>query len=295
MGIAASIEESHAASASATPIQGRLFAWFLIAGLITIDVVWCIFSGLTIDGAWKIGGVLFFSFVLYFIFRQRSRFIADCAEGLALWILFTAAACTLTYLCATLALPLQDDLLTNIDRAMGFDWLQWRNVVLKSPLLYWILFAAYASHFAQTALSILYFPLTNKTGRGRELLILATLTILPTAVISALFPAMGPLTDGPHVAHMLSLRAAGSWEFDLLGMEGIVTMPSYHTVLAVLFTYAYWGAGMVGWSIAALNLVMLLSIPPIGGHYLSDMIAGGVIAVLAILGFRWWSSKAAPE
>ena len=65
-------------------------------------------------------------------------------------------------------------------------------------------------------------------------------------------------------------------------MEGIVTMPSYHTVMAVLFTYAFRRTGLIGYGIATLNLVMLLSIPPIGGHYLVDMLAGGALALGAI-------------
>jgi hypothetical protein len=52
-------------------------------------------------------------------------------------------------------------------------------------------------------------------------------------------------------------------------MKGIVTMPSYHTVMAVLLAYAFPGTGLIGYGIAALNVVMLLSISPIGGHYLA--------------------------
>jgi membrane-associated phospholipid phosphatase len=63
-------------------------------------------------------------------------------------------------------------------------------------------------------------------------------------------------------------------------------MPSYHTALAVLFTYAFRGTGLIGYVIAALNTVMLLSIPPIGGHYLVDMVAGGALAIGAIAIWR---------
>ena len=65
-------------------------------------------------------------------------------------------------------------------------------------------------------------------------------------------------------------------------MQGIVTMPSYHTVMAVLLTYAFRRTGLIGYGIATLNLVMLLSIPPIGGHYLVDVLAGGALALGAI-------------
>ena len=43
---------------------------------------------------------------------------------------------------------------------------------------------------------------------------------------------------------------------------------------------------MVGWTVGALNAVMLIAIPPIGGHYLVDMLAGALIAGLAIVVVR---------
>jgi hypothetical protein len=57
-------------------------------------------------------------------------------------------------------------------------------------------------------------------------------------------------------------------------------------VLAVLFTYAFRGTGLIGYVIAALNMVMLLAIPPAGGHYLVDVIAGGALALGAIAVWR---------
>jgi hypothetical protein len=65
-------------------------------------------------------------------------------------------------------------------------------------------------------------------------------------------------------------------------MQGIVAMPSYHTVLAVLFTYAFRGTGLLGYGIAVLNVAMLFSIPPVGGHYLVDVLAGAMLAFGAI-------------
>src|SRR5262249_61537620 len=55
-----------------------------------------------------------------------------------------------------------------------------------------------------------------------------------------------------------------------------------HAVWAVLLPRAFRGPGLMGWGIAALNLVLLLSIPPIGGHYLVDVLAGGALALGAI-------------
>jgi hypothetical protein len=215
------------------------------------------------------------------------------AELGALWVAFTAAGCVLTYLAATCAWPLHDAVVNDLDNALGFDWLAWRGVVLAKPVLAWALRLAYASLLPQIVFSILFFSTTCLTRRSVELFWLAAVTLLPTALVSALCPVLGPFAlfgvgDTAYLPDVTVLRAGGPWHFALPTMYGIITMPSYHTVLAVLFTYAFRGTGLVGWGIAGLNAAMLLSIPPIGGHYLADMIAGGAIATLCVLGSRWW-------
>ena len=97
----------------------------------------------------------------------------------------------------------------------------------------------------QIVLSIAYFPKVGLVARNGELLLLAILTLLTTTLISALWPVLGPFAafgEGHELAFLpdvLMLRAGGPWHFDLAAMEGIITMPSYHTVLAVLLTYAF--------------------------------------------------------
>jgi membrane-associated phospholipid phosphatase len=201
----------------------------------------------------------------------------------ALWGALTSTSGVLSYLAATCALPLQDGLLEQLDRVVGFDWLAWHDALLNQPILDWLFPIAYYSLESQAALSIIYFTASNRTVRIGELLLLMGATSLVTVLISAIWPALGPFPEHfPYLPDLLALRAGGPWHFNLFTMQGIVTMPSYHTVMAVLFTYAFRGTGLIGYGIAALNVVMLLSIPPIGGHYLVDMLAGGALALGAI-------------
>ena len=66
-----------------------------------------------------------------------------------------------------------------------------------------------------------------------------------------------------------------------LPLGGIVCFPSYHTVMAVLFTWAHRGMRSL-WPFAALNMVILLAIPTIGDHYFVDVLAGGLVAAIAM-------------
>jgi membrane-associated phospholipid phosphatase len=53
----------------------------------------------------------------------------------------------------------------------------------------------------------------------------------------------------------------------------------------VLLTYAHRGGALL-FPVAALNAVMLVSIPSEGGHYLIDVLAGVATAVFAIVAIR---------
>jgi hypothetical protein len=279
--------------ARSIPLVRLSLAWAVACSLCVIDLLWCPRVGLSIAG-WQTTAVLVCVLLgMSVCYRGRSRAIADMAEAGALWLAFTSAGCVLTYLCATWAWPLHDVALTVFDHALGFDWLTWRTVVLAAPGLHLALLLVYASLLPQIVLSVVLLPAMGRSERSFELLLLAELTLLPTALISLIYPVLGPFAtfggqEATFLPDLLALRAGGPWHFNLRMMEGIVEMPSYHTVLAILFTYAYRGMGPVFWGIAALNGVMLLSIPPIGGHYFVDMIGGAAIAVLCVIASRWW-------
>jgi membrane-associated phospholipid phosphatase len=80
---------------------------------------------------------------------------------------------------------------------------------------------------------------------------------------------------------LLALRGGGPLSFDLSQLQGLISFPSYHTVLAVLLTYAH-RRSLLLIPIALVNGIMLFSIPTVGQHYLVDIIAGAAVAVLAI-------------
>jgi hypothetical protein len=173
-----------------------------------------------------------------------------------------------------------------LDRKLGFDWWSWRAFIFEHGALWGFLTAAYWSLALQILLSVLYLPAIGKAEQGAELVFLATTTVLICCAVSALWPAIGRSTAFSYIPDLLTLRSPGPWSFHLFAMQGIITMPSYHTTLALLLTYAFRRTGVIGRGIAILNLAMLPSIPAIGGHYLVDMPAGAAVAVLCIAGVR---------
>jgi len=64
-----------------------------------------------------------------------------------------------------------------------------------------------------------------------------------------------------------------------LNAEGIITFPSLHAALGVLFPTALWRTQVVRWLAFVLNGLMLVATPAYGSHYVVDVIAGVIVAV----------------
>jgi membrane-associated phospholipid phosphatase len=189
----------------------------------------------------------------------------------------------LTYIAATCGGTLHDTTLASIDGALRFDWNDWTAFLALHPAVRFVLGLAYSSLFWQIVITIFWLSLTELDYYNYELLINNIISLLLTTTIFSMYPALGVRTAGHavEVSTLLALRAGNISAFDLSHLQGLISFPSYHTVLAVLLTYAHRRSRLLV-PIAAINGVMLLSIPTFGGHYLVDMIAGAVVALIAI-------------
>ena len=74
--------------------------------------------------------------------------------------------------------------------------------------------------------------------------------------------------------------------FPLLALKGIITFPAFHAASAILLTYPCRHCKPLFGAVRVINGLMLISIPTEGGHYLVDVIAGVLVAVLSIFAFR---------
>lgn len=219
----------------------------------------------------------------------RSRTIADMGYYGAMWISFTALGAIFTYLMARPGLPLLDDQFARFDAAIGFDWLRWHRFLAGFHSINLMLEIAYSSLLLQIMVSVIYFSHVGQSERNADLLWSAFIALLFTAVLSSVFPALGAfqhfhmdLPRATHLPHLLALRDGSMSVFPLYQMQGIIAFPSFHTVMAILFIYAFRGKGWWFLLIGLLNILMLLSTPTFGGHYFADMVSGALIAGLAI-------------
>jgi membrane-associated phospholipid phosphatase len=256
-----------------------------------VDATLCGVTGFRLTGAMRVGTVpvLLLSVSLICHATHRLRVLRDLGELFALGIV-TALIATIAFCCAVLnAAPLADDAFNAADLALGFDWPAWcRFVAPAQPILH----LAYVSLFWQMAASLCWFAATNRTQRGREFMMITLLAMIPTVWALHKIPALGPLVDfgvtdrAPHVQTLLALRA-GLLARDISQDAGFVCMPSFHTIWALALIWVHRDSRWTLPIVAPLNFVMLISLLSEGGHYLVDLIAGFVVAIVAISATRW--------
>lgn len=217
----------------------------------------------------------------------RSVQLSDGAYYCGLWLGLTGTAAILSYLAASLGRPLHDAELVSMDAALGFAWQPWFRFVWSTPLLYWTLLVAYTSGIVQIVVAVVYFAWTRQTSCNQQLWWTALVAMVLTAIASGLYPALGTfhhfqenLEYAVHLPHLLALRDGSITHFN--DLQGIVTMPSYHTTQALLLMYAFRGQRRAFPWVMLLNVLMLLSTPSMGGHYLVDMVGGSAVAAVSI-------------
>jgi membrane-associated phospholipid phosphatase len=190
---------------------------------------------------------------------------------------------------ARLRMPLQDALLVRIDQALGISvpalkaWAShhWLGSVINAtyPLLTLFLIVA-----------ILVPPLAGKLREARQFLFANLIAIGIGLPLFALIPAVAPwyyyhlvppLDQAICWDTLRELRLPGPYFFHEQA-AGVVCFPSFHVIWAILCAAALWGFRPIRIPLALLTLLIILSTLTTGWHYFADVIAGVIIAVIAM-------------
>jgi hypothetical protein len=236
----------------------------------------------------------------YYRGRRNDPNIASALECTAQVIAFAAVGAPLSYVAASVALPLQDAVFDGIDRALGFDWKSLLAVMERWPALHTGMRVIYLSLTLQMTASVLLLGFTGRLAWLRVYTLAFIFATLVTIAISALLPAEGvwlhyglkeadpaivPVSSSSWPAFH-GLRDGTFRQLMAIGSEGIITFPSLHAALAVILIAAFWPVRVARWLSAAVNSLMLAATPIDGSHYLIDVLAGVGIAGLCLLAAR---------
>jgi membrane-associated phospholipid phosphatase len=141
----------------------------------------------------------------------------------------------------------------------------------------------------------LLIGMMHRPDRLRELFWIMFIAGIVTDTVSVLLPALGTFDAFGHpkqadyLVDMGILRGGGALNFELGKLTGIISFPSFHTTMALVYAFCFRGSGPVGYFIVLLNFLMLPTIPFVGGHYLTDMIGGAAVAAMALPAGIWVS------
>ncbi|AIV49429.1 PAP2 superfamily protein [Burkholderia pseudomallei TSV 25] len=227
--------------------------------------------------------------------RFRYGEAARTFAWLALLAAFVAAAGILSYLCVTLKPPLIDGALIRLDARLGFDWPAVYERIRAHPALQRALAFAYDSAQWQLIGIPVWLGLTRRDDDLSEFIALFMLTSVMVLLISTPFPAASAFLHFrvadpialAGVSDFVRLRDGTLRVIDPAALQGMVSMPSFHTVLGVLFAYALRRGRVVAPLALLFNGWMIASTPTQGGHYFVDVLAGLLVACAAIAALRY--------
>lgn len=203
--------------------------------------------------------------------------------------------------------PLIDPALVAIDAALGLDVEMIVRSLAKHRALIEALAAVYNASGGAVVALIAIAAMTRPAARAWELTGTVILAMQLVAVLSIAMPAIGAmaylgmedlqgqgLPRGAGVYHLEAFGhfRAGAPVLRLPELSGLVTFPSFHTVLALLASQALWETRW-RWPGIAWTSTVIVSTVPIGGHYAADLVAGFLVWLVAALTARRFSSPSA--
>ena len=152
-------------------------------------------------------------------------------------------------------------------------------------------------NFLAAPLVIIILSLVGQC-RLQMFVIAGQISALACSTIAALMPAVDayiylaintrvafpwvPPTATSHLAHVVQLRSNAP-VIPLDSLEGIITFPSFHAALGVLFVWAFWRTPVVRWIAVGVNVANIAATPVSGGHYFVDALAGLLVAFGSIV------------
>lgn len=281
------------------------WAWPLVAALAVIDAAWIAFADWSIRPQGIVASALAVAALLAPLglarYRRDERLSTTLRAG-AVFIAFTNVAALLSYLVVGTNAPLVDARLDAWDRAIGFDWMALLAWMQAHPAIHKPLRFAYHSGFPQIAALLIYLGFTRRSKQQGEFIALFIAAGSIAIVVSGFFPAAGPwthytlssLVDVSPMSHFAPVRDGSLRHFDSAHVQGLISIPSMHTAIAMLLVYAVRGTRLLRPS-ALLNGLMIAATPIEGGHYLVDVLAGAAMTALLIAISRLPALASAPR
>jgi membrane-associated phospholipid phosphatase len=289
-----------------------IIRWAVIAAIAVLDGIWLWAKGIRFEtepltGPLIMTGLLLVLCLAFSLAAQKRKSLSTVLLGtsdffysLTQLLLMVPPVVTLSYLAASLNLPLQDNILARADALLGFDWPALSAWMSSHPWLSDTLTFTYTTILWQPFLIMFLTSVDAPGSANSEFVWTFLLGALIAIAVSGLVPALGyeGVIGSPHIDALREIRD-GDWTvLDIRKVDGIITFPSFHAAVGILYVYS---VRHIRWALcllAPLNIALVLSTPTVGGHYFVDVIAGLLTASLAIWltrRIRAWTARQSIE
>lgn len=240
-------------------------------------------------------------FLVGFAYLLRNRPIARkfawAISGVTGYLLVCFGGLMLSFSAAIACLPLQDAVMYDIDRALGYDWRTYGQFVKDRPLLGSLFRFAYFSIDWQPLIVVAVLAWRSADLRMTSYVISTGMGLIFTAAIFAVLPVTTAWTYGSaaDVGDAARLSMVDSWAQELQrlrdgqlreiswGIKGaIIGFPSFHCIAAIINTWHLWRDPLYRLFGMPLNAALIAASLVLGGHYLIDLIAGVPVAIASL-------------
>jgi PAP2 superfamily len=237
----------------------------------------------------------------FLTFVRFSPRIAGMMNGIGLLFVGLAGSAALAVVVFRFGrnFPLVDRQLAAWDVMLGFDWIRWVQWFDAHPSIDAVAQLAYESIWYQPWLIVPYLAYRLQVRRLYAMMTAMVLALFLTCAIALVLPALGAYefyrmspADHPQIAlitaakmtePLMWLRAAEFVDPMPTIYVGLISFPSVHSALAVIYAWATWRLPIWRWAFLLTNVVMLIATPVHGSHYFVDVFAGVAMAALALV------------
>jgi hypothetical protein len=227
--------------------------------------------------------------LLIVIYTHRAPRLADIAR-VAFWsIIFTNIFVLPIYIGIRLHTPFNDGILVAADRCLGLEV----HTVIKYcqvfPVVLKLLAYIYDSLIFLIATALILPAALGQTDKSNEFLLAIALCVFISLPIMYFIQALGPWVSYKEVlatnaqlhsdSIMRALKSGQPMIFDLVHVEPVLTLPSWHSILAVLSALALSRVRVIRWLAAFWAVGVMISCVSTGWHYSVDVLTGLIMAL----------------
>ncbi|SAL88244.1 PAP2 family protein [Caballeronia arvi] len=268
------------------------FTWALLTTIVLVDVVWLVYGEWQIQWQSLLNRAMFIAacfLPLVFGSCRRSRMIRALCEAYAVATAFSTAAMIFSYLVASTAHPLTDSFLAAADLSLGFHWGGYYQWFTSHPDYAHLAGILYDCTIWGQLVVMAFLALSDRRERLVELVELLASTLVVAIIVSYLAPTTGAAkyywgqyhADISPWTQFELLRSGTLRTIDVSHMQGLISMPSMHTVIGALLCWSV-RKTRVFVPLVVLNMMMLSATPVYGGHHAIDLVAGALMSVVAV-------------